>query len=174
LSIVKPLRTIPVGVIVERTRAESPWIDFLWRPVAVLPGVPETAPWTTLSDDGERARFYAGSAEVELYPSETSNYRDNLLSGAPSLWVGLRPDEGEPPYRLFIVTADPAEGEGLTTTGTDVVEPVPMPDPVLAVVEQFIAEHHVERVFFKRRRTEADPEALARRPPGRQTPRDRR
>ena len=56
--------------------------------------------------------FYAGSADIELYRSETTYYRDNLATGAPVLWVVLAPTEGDPPYRLVTVTADPAEGEG--------------------------------------------------------------
>ena len=42
------LKSIPVGVVVERRKAASQWIDFLWRPVAVLPGEPEAKPWTVL------------------------------------------------------------------------------------------------------------------------------
>ena len=38
-------------------------------------------PWTELSDDGERATFYAGAADIELYRSETAYYRDNLATG---------------------------------------------------------------------------------------------
>jgi hypothetical protein len=165
MSAVRPLKSIPVGVVVERTRATSKWIDYLWRPVTVLPGVPETAPWTRLSEDAERATFYIGAAQIELYPSDTTQYRDNLQSGAPLLWVALRPTGGEPPYELHTVTADSAEGEALTEPGTDVVETVPMPDEIADVVAQFVTEHHVERVFFKRKRKDADPEALGRRSP---------
>ena len=82
---------IAVGVVVERRKAQSPWIDFTWQPVTVLSGQPETAPWTLLSQDGERATFYAGAADIELYRTETNNYRDNLASTAPMLWVALRP-----------------------------------------------------------------------------------
>jgi len=32
-----PLLRIPVGVVVERRRADSPWIDFVWRGTGVLP-----------------------------------------------------------------------------------------------------------------------------------------
>ena len=46
---------IPVGVVVERAKAASQWIDYLWRPVAVLAGEPDTAPWTKLTGDDERA-----------------------------------------------------------------------------------------------------------------------
>jgi hypothetical protein len=141
------------------------WSDFYWRPVSVLVGVPETPPWTKLSDDGERATFYAGSAEIELYRTETGYYRNNLESGTPALWVALRPTDGEPPYTVAAVTADPAEGESLTETATDQIEQVPMPQAICQVLAAFIAAHHVEQPFVKRKRDRANPEALARRAP---------
>lgn len=161
------LVSIPVGVVVERRRAKSEWIDFVWRPVTVLAGVPGTPPWTKLSGDEELATYYVGAAQVELYPSETGSYRDNLMSGTPQLWVALRPTEAEPPYDLILVTADPAEGEGYTQTGSDLVDPVPMPESIFDAVALFIQQHHVERVFFKRKRDRVDPEALAPRGPAR-------
>jgi hypothetical protein len=162
---VPPLVRIPVGVIVERTKSSSQWTDYLWRPVAVLPGVPDAAPWTKLAEDGERTTFYAGGVEIELYSSDTTGYRDNLVSGATALWVALRAAEGEQPYALLLVTADPSEGEKMTETGSDLVEPVPMPDAIRETLAAFVAEHHVERVFYKRKRERANPEALARREP---------
>jgi hypothetical protein len=161
-----PLATITVGVLVERSKAASQWIDFLWRPTKILPGVPDTAPWTTLSDDGERAMFYAGTAEIELHRSETANYRANLMTGEPLLWVVLRPTDSEPPYSVMTVTADPSEGEAMMESGNDIIETVPMPEPIEETLAQFIAEHHVERMFSKRKRDRANPEALARRADG--------
>ena len=157
------LARISVGVIVERRKASSPWIDFVWQPVAVLAGEPETPPWSPLSNDGERTRFYAGSAEIKLYRTETKNYRDNLAAEA-GLWVVLRPTGVEPPYELFTVTADPAEGEAFSEAGADLVEQVPMPQSVRDIVAAFVAEHHVEQPFYKRERKRADPDALARGP----------
>jgi Protein of unknown function (DUF3305) len=163
-----PLQRIPVGVVVERRKAKSQWIDFTWRPVSVLAGQPETAAWTALSEEGDATLFYAGAVDIELYRTETSNYRDNLASGRPSLWVVLRPTNVEPPYEVVAVTADPAEGEAFTEAGNDIVEPVAMPDVIRDVLDAFVAEHHVERQFFKRKRDRADPEALARRGPMRE------
>ena len=40
-----------------------------------------------------------------------------------------------------------------------------MPEAVEDVVAAFVAEHHVEQTFLKRKRDRADPEALARRAP---------
>jgi hypothetical protein len=156
--------TIPVGVIVERSKSMNQWAEFYWRAVGVLPGQPDTPAWTKLSDDGERTTFYAGTANVELYRTETGFYRDNLESGAPSLWVALRAADGEPPFTVAAVTADPAEGESFTETATDLVEQVPMPLPIQHVVAAFVAQHHVEQPFVKRKRDRADPEAMARRP----------
>jgi hypothetical protein len=155
---------IRVGVVVERRKAQSPWIDYTWRAIAALPGEPSAAPWTVMRSEGDVSVFYAGSAPVELHPSATANYRDNLTSSSPGLWVVLRPQEGDPPFRLFKVTADPAEGEAYTEAGNDLVDQVEMPPAIRAHIEAFVAEHHIERPFFKRKRQPADPESHARRP----------
>ena len=158
-----PLLRIPVGVVVERRKAVSQWADILWRPVAVLGGLPAAAPWTPLAIEGKTATFYAGAAEIELYRSETDNYRRNLASGEPSIWVSLQATGGEPPYAIAAVTADPAEGEGLSEPGQGIVEAVAMPEALRSAIADFVAEHHVEQVFHKRKRDRADPEAMARR-----------
>jgi hypothetical protein len=166
LSASLPLVRIPVGVLVERRKATSPWLDVVWRPVAVLSGEPTANPWTQLKTDGEVELFYAGMAEIGLYRRETDSYRSNLASVAPSVWVALQGTDGDPPYQISAVTADPAEGEGFTEPGTALVEAVPMPAPVRDAIAAFVAEHHVEhQVFKKRERDRADPEALARRGP---------
>lgn len=162
----KPLKTIPVGVVVERQKAQNEWIDYTWRPAQVLVGIPDAKPWTVLSETADSALFYAGTAEIELYPSDTTQYRDNLLSALPVLWVVLRETGYDPPYELFTVTADSAEGEGLSVIGTDIVETVPMPEQIAEAIMNFVSEHHVERVFFKRKRTNVDADSMGRRPGG--------
>jgi len=158
-----PLARISVGVVVERRVATSPWIEHVWRPVRVLAGVPEAEPWTTLPGASGADTFYAGAAEVELHRTETTNYRDNLASGQASLWIVLRPTGGDPPFTVVRVTADPAEGEAFTETATDLVEAVPMPEPIAEAVAAFVAQHHVEHAFEKRKHDRANPEALGRR-----------
>jgi Protein of unknown function (DUF3305) len=157
------LLSFPVGVVVERHRATSPWLDFVWRPVSILTGVPAAAPWTLLAQDADTATFYAGSASIELYRTETTNYLLNLNSAAPLLWVVLRQREQEPPYQVLAVTADPAEGEAFTEAGNDLVETVPMPAAIVETVEAFVAEHHVERPFYKRHRDRPETGAPSRR-----------
>ena len=94
---------------------------------------------------------------IELHRTETTNYRDNLWSTAPVLWVVLRPSASERPYEIVTVTADPAEGEAFTDAGNDLVGIVPMPSVIVEAIDRFIAEHHVERPFVKRRRERAEP-----------------
>ena len=149
---VAALLSIPVGVVVERHKATSPWLDYVWRPSAVLPGVPSTAPWTLLGADGDNATFYAGPAMIELHRTETANYVSNLDGDTPLLWVVLRQTGGDPPLELQAVTADPAEGEAYTEAGNDLVETVPMPPSITEILAAFVAEHHIERPFFKRQR----------------------
>lgn len=165
MNAIVPLVRIPVGVVVERCKANSPWSEFTWRPTVVLGGLPDAVPWTQLASENETVTYYAGAAEIDLYRTETANYRDNLASATPSVWVALLSTAGDPPYEIAAVTADPAEGEALTEPGQGIVEAVPMPDSVRDTIASFIDEHHVERIFEKRKRNRADPEALAQRGP---------
>jgi hypothetical protein len=151
---------IPVGVVVSRRTAESRWIDYTWQPSVILFGEAEAAPWTKLSDDGETATYYAGGTMLELFRGDVASYRDNL-AGDNSLWAILGPSEGEFPYELARVTADPTEAESYAGAGDHVIEILPMPDELRDLVAAFVAEHYVEQPFVKRKRNRADPEALA-------------
>jgi hypothetical protein len=151
---------VPLGVLVTRRVADSQWIDYTWQPTAVLVGQAETEPWTKVSDDGSAVTFYAGASMLELYRGDTGSYRDNL-AGDNSLWAILRPASGDFPYEVATVTADPTEAESYASAGDNIVEILPMPDALRELVAAFVAEHHVEQPFIKRKRTRADPEALA-------------
>lgn len=144
--------TIMVGVVVERRQAVSRWADALWRPVAILPGLPDVAAWTSLGMADGAERFYAGAWEMALHRTDTATYRDNLASGTPRVWIAARLAEGAA-LSIVGVTADPAEGESFTEAGDDIVESVPMPAEIAALLARFVVEHHVERPFLKRKRT---------------------
>ena len=151
-----------IGVVVARRRLSNPWADHAWLPHAVLPAVPSAECWAPLGDDGTDALFYAGPSVLTLHPAATAHYRDNLLSGRPSLWVSLRL-LGDDACEIIGVTADPYEGEALTEGLGATVEAVPMPREIEARVTAFFEAFHVERPFVKRKRDRADPEALGRR-----------
>lgn len=152
-----------VGVLIARRELKGPWADHAWLPHAVLPAVPETAPGAKLSAGEGGDIYYAGSCEIALHASETAHYRDNLVSGRPSLWVALQPVAGDE-YEVTAVTADPYEGEALAQGNGEIVEALPMPPEIQEKIAAFIAAFHVERPFIKRKRDRAHPEALARGP----------
>jgi hypothetical protein len=164
VSAAKPHARIPVGVVVERRKAASAWVDAVWRAVAVLGGVPDAAPWTVIAAGEDVTTFYVGATEIELYRTEAEHYRSNLDSEEPSLWVALRPTGTVPPYALFAVTADPAEGESFTQAGSDVVDVVPMPAAVREIVEAFVAQHHVVEPHYRRTRMDARDDTQRREP----------
>lgn len=154
---------ILLGVIVEKRKAISPWIDHTWGAIGVMPGMLDVAPMTLLSQQGDVERYYLGAANLVISTAETANYRDNLITGAPKLWVVMQQDPIDATLVLIAVTADPSEGEGYAETGSNLVEPVPMPPEVAAQLAVFVDTHHVEQEFYKRKRVKADKEALGRR-----------
>jgi hypothetical protein len=154
-----------VGVVVERRLVDSPWIDHVWAPVAVLSDAPDVPAWTSLGRIGTAERFYAGPASLSLYSSDTANLIENFVPGAGKLWVSVRPTGIEPPLEVVGVTADPTEGEGYLDGIGDVVEVVAMPEGIADQVLAFYRQHHVERPFIKRKRDRAGDNALSR-PPG--------
>jgi hypothetical protein len=149
---------ILAGLVVGRVQPSSPWAGVAWRPVAVLPEPAGTPPWTPLGTIGLTERFYAGPVEIVLHVGETGGYRDNLDTGAPKLWVALQPAGDEPPVGVLGVTADPYEGEALCEATSEAVDVVPMPAEIAARLAAFVAAHHVERPFFKRKRDRHEPD----------------
>lgn len=147
--------TLSVGIVVERRRLQGFWADHAWLPVAVLPGAPAAASWTVLDEAADATRFFAGAAQLDFFSSDTGWYRDNLRSGRPSLWVALAESQAEPGISVHSVTADPAEGEGMTESGGWIVEAVAMPPEIRDRLAAFVEKHHVERAFFKRKRDRA-------------------
>jgi len=157
---------IPVVVLVERRPAASPWAEWSWRAVEVLEDAPELPPWTVLREAAGRTLFLAGRAEVALHPTDTANYRDNLVADPPKVWVVLRRADSAPGLALHTVTVDAGEAHLYADAGEDLLEALPMPPFLRATAEAFVARHHVERRFHKRQRDRADPEAMGRRVPG--------
>jgi len=147
-----------VGIVIEKRHVTNPWIDHLWLPVSVLSGAPSADSWTVLSEDEHGQRFYAGTFEMSFFSAHTANYLSNLETGAPKIWIAMREAGGASPILIAGVTADPAEGESFTEAGNDIVETVPMPPEIAGRLLRFVSLHHVERVFYKRRRDEEEVE----------------
>lgn len=155
---------MPVAVLVERRKIDNPWVDHSYVAVDVLVGAPSTPPWTEIAAGPGWTRYHAGTTDIELFANETDNYKHNIESPTPSVWVVLRADEGPHGRRVHLATVNAGEVEAHVVGEGDTIAAVAMPGAVLDWVADFVARHHVERTFKKRKRDAADPESLAARP----------
>ena len=149
------IEKMAVGVVIERRNSDNRWIDYLWQPVAVIPGAPpleEDGMWRLLQEGEGWCQFHMGTLDLELHRGETEGYRANLRS-SPQIYVVLvRGEEADEPEVVpFLVTACPYEGESYTESGEEIVEGVPMPLEVQGWIEDFIEKHHVDQPFKKQK-----------------------
>ena len=66
------------------------------------------------------------------------------------------------------MTVCPYEAQDYLDSGEEIVEAVAMPEGVVAFVQAYIDEHHVDEPFYKRKRKgpRRPDESFVRRPPG--------
>ncbi len=145
-----------VGVIVEWQAVESPWCDHRWRVTEVLPGAAAAAPWAVLDDGPDHRRYFAGNAELLLFPLETDTLKHNLEGRHPAVYVFLRTTAAPPGMVLLGATVCAGEAQAHVDTGSDLVAAVPMPPEIAAWVTGFVERHHVERPNYKRRRDRSE------------------
>lgn len=141
-----------IGVIAERQAVDNPWVDHRWRVTAILDTAPDVPAWTCLERSAAVQRYYAGAADLLLFPRETDTLKYNIEGAAPAVYVFLRSAPGAPGMALAGATVCVGEAHAHADTGSDLVEPVPMPAAILDWVSAFVAAHHVERAVWKRQR----------------------
>ena len=156
------LEVMQLGVVVERRDIDSPWQDHVWRPVAVIPGAPEVDQWKVVNRGQGWIQYHAATLSLELHRKETEAYIHNLASRPPVIYVVLRQDEQADEHEVepFVVTASPAESQDFLDAGDDIVEAVPMPEAVVALVQAFVDAHHVEEPHYKRKPKHLDPDTV--------------
>ena len=143
--------TIEVGVVVAREKIDHPWQDYRWRGERV----------PRRSREGRLARAASGTG---LHPSRgdaparSASQGDDrlprqLANGVPSVYVVLREDPtASDPVQVHLVSASPFEVQAYGESGMETVERVAMPERLVALVQAFVEEHHVEEPFVKRQR----------------------
>ena len=146
--------SLPVGVVVRRLPGVTRWARWSWKAVAVLPGAGQ-ADWKVMREEGDAVEFHAATAIMTLHAAETEAYLHNLTAAKPSIFVIMRHRAGCPPLDVVQVTASPYEAQDYTDNGEDLVERVPIPEGLHSVIADFVARHHVEEEFVKRRRDKA-------------------
>lgn len=159
-----------VGVIVERRVSASRWAQHDWVPIAVTTDPPgDGVAWRELSTDGPVTRFFARALPLELFRGETEGYVENLRQPRPAVFVVLRRGEEleDNDVEPFRVTVCPFEALGYAESGDEIVEGVEMPEKIGAWVAHFVADHHVDTPFKKRKNKRHRDEVENARPRGR-------
>ncbi|TRD23125.1 DUF3305 domain-containing protein [Palleronia caenipelagi] len=142
---------MPVGILVRRKPGVTRWATQVWQAVGILPGAGD-ASWRELRRDGDVIDFHAATLTLELHGADTEAYAMALCETVPSLFCVLRISTPNAAPEPVLVTASPYEAQDYADNGDDIVEKLPMPDSVIAWVRDFIATHHAEEPFVKRRR----------------------
>ena len=147
---------VALGVVAAREAVDSPWQDHCWRAVSVfLDPPPLTDGWRELRRGERFVHYHIANLNLELHRRETAGYIANLSCEAPSIYVILREgaeNGGEEPIHAHLLTASAHDVEAYGHTPADIIGEVAMPEPLLELVEAFIATHHVEEKFVKRQR----------------------
>ena len=149
-----------MGIVVEWRAVDHPWQDHEWVPVAVLPGAADTDEWRELARGDGWIRYFAGTLPLELHRRETEAYKVNLSNVRPEIYVLLsEPDDPDAEHEIepFLVTASPYDAQDYQDAGDEILEGVPIPEDVLAWIEDFVERHHVDEPFRKRKRKRYDP-----------------
>lgn len=155
------LESMPLGVVLERRESDNKWETETWRPVAVVPGGAageDGDGWREIARGGGWEQYFAGTVTLELHHSETEDYRYNLATDPPSVYVLLREDlEIDAGIAPFGATVSLSEAQALLDAEGNIVEPVPMPPAVVQWVGAFTERYHVDQPVYKRKRVPHDP-----------------
>lgn len=145
-------QVMPVGVVLRKSPGVTKWAKYVWRAVAILPGA-DPADWKVLRREGDVSEYHAATLALTLYRSDTEAYVHGLAANVPCVYVICRETQDTArPLDVVMVTASPYEAQDYSDNGEDIVEKVMMTPQVHAWIADYVAEHHEEEAFVKRRR----------------------
>jgi hypothetical protein len=140
-----------VDVLMECVPLANRWVGEQWRPAAVLPigelardaRVAETVGPERIADGPTGTTWRFPGHTVELHPSEAEGYFLNITSDTPLVFVMWRSaeDGSEPAARPQLVTVSYNQA-GRIMDGGERVDPVPMPEAILAWMRPYVTEHY--------------------------------
>ena len=132
-------KEINVGVIVRRSPNKSPWLKWSWKPICLLPGSVDKD-WKLIREESGIFDFHVGSQILELHRAEVESYKVSLAMEYASAFVIMERDELEnedKEYKLHKVTASAYEAQDYSDSDEYLVEPVPMPQTLQALMKHF-------------------------------------
>jgi hypothetical protein len=139
-----------MGVVLRRAPGVTRWQREVWSLAGVIEHAPPVGPeGRLLREAGEVAEFHAATLTLEMHRKDTDSLIQNLSAQVPAVWVALRGTGRPTPVAAMV---SPFEASFYEVDGEDRVEKVAMPEGMKAWVADFVARHHVEEKFIKRRR----------------------
>src|SRR5215468_6520170 len=152
-----PLMRFPVAVIMQRVPLASRWSDEHWEAIAVELAEESAEAPQRIDDAAPGGRWRCPGHYVELHPVEAEGYYLNASTTEPKvfvLWRMAEPgDDAEPRARPLIVTLSYGEAARFLDAG-ERVDAVPIPDPLRAALDAFVAEHYRPEPRKKAKRNE--------------------
>ena len=148
------VQTMPLGVVLARRPGVTRWATHSWQAHAVLPGA-GPANWRVLREEEGVTEFHAATLPLTLHRADVEAYKVSLSMKQPTVFVVLRPSEDpadEWDVYVQAVTASAYEAQDYLDSGNEQVEPVVMPEGLVAWVRDFVDDHFEEVPFIKRRR----------------------
>ena len=146
--------SIPLGVVLRRQPGVTRWAKWAWCAVAVIPNA-GPGEFRTLRDEDGVTDFHAATVPLDLHHTEVESYRTSLAMSPPSVFIVLNKgaDAGnEHDIDVYAVTASADRAQEHQDTDEVIVEPVAMPDALLATIRDFCDAHFVDTPFVKRKR----------------------
>jgi Protein of unknown function (DUF3305) len=146
----KPLY-FSVDILMERIPLANRWVSELWRPAAVVPvgeiplesGAVKPAVAERVADGLAGTTWRFAGRTIELHPTEAEGYYLNITSDTPLVFVMWRVSEdgSEPAALPEIITVSYNQAGRIMDAG-ERVDPVPMPEAILAWMRPFVTEHY--------------------------------
>jgi len=154
-------QTLDIGIVLERRDVDHPWKDHDWRSVSVQTDVAvfgDAGAWHEIARGDGWIRYVTAPLTLQLFARETEGYKYNLSNDVPAVYVIWREDEDSPAdISPFHATVCPYEAQTYLDGDEELVESIPMPAEVAAWLAEFVAAHHIDEPFFKRKRKRYNP-----------------
>lgn len=134
-----------VAVILQRTPLANRWATERWEPVAVEMATTEGAGIAPvrLADVATGTRWRFDGHMLELHRTEAEGYFLNVTAPEPKVFVALRPNESDAEPRIVPASVTVSYNEAARMLdGGEQVDAVPMPPPIRAALEAFVAVHY--------------------------------
>lgn len=147
--------TLLVGVLAEKRKAQSRWVEDYWIPVGVMPQTSGLSEGDVVVEGDGFTRYFMGVYDITCHAVETEAYVHNFNARVPAIYIALRrtEDGAHPlPWHVHAVTASPYEAQDFEDSAEDIVERVAMPEDIERAIKDFVEHYHTEEEFKKRRR----------------------